>query len=189
MKCAAGFLRFQRVAENPNPKTQPPETNLINLPSREIKCPARWRRYRAESDFRMHRLHESPITGKKYPAKAVRRDAPVLCETCGRSVERRARQQRHCSERCRERGRKRSRKSFLGPDTAAPRNPNKSTSKNNELQKPKIGSSLFANAPLNLLGGGSWRWPAPHIYNQTWSKIVRAEIGAVVVPSNDGAAA
>jgi hypothetical protein len=133
-------------------------------------------------------IHGSPITGKNNSAQATRRDAPVMCPICRRGVQRRMRSQRYCSRRCRDRGRKRSRKAFLGANTGAPATPHKSESKNNGLQPSKNGSSLFANAPLNILGGGSWRWPAPHIDNQTWSKIVRAEICAVVVPSNDGAA-
>jgi len=42
----------------------------------------------------------------------------------------------------------------------------------------KIGSSLFANAPLNILGGGSWRWPnTPRIDANTREKVIRAEVG------------
>src|SRR5258706_15067908 len=35
-------------------------------------------------------------------ARASRRDAPVVCERCGRKVERKSRQQRFCSGRCQE---------------------------------------------------------------------------------------
>jgi hypothetical protein len=34
---------------------------------------------------------------------ALRRDAPVVCPGCGRSVRRKARQQVYCSTRCRKR--------------------------------------------------------------------------------------
>lgn len=44
---------------------------------------------------------------------AMRRDAPVKCPACGRSVARKARQQRYCSERCKEKARERSRKCAL----------------------------------------------------------------------------
>ena len=45
------------------------------------------------------------------------RNSPVACPECGRTVPRRARQQRFCSTRCRNRAknRNRSRKAFLGP--------------------------------------------------------------------------
>jgi hypothetical protein len=69
----------------------------------------------------------------------------------------------------------------LGTDTRAPATPHKSASKNNRLQRPKSRSSLFANAPLNILGGGSWRWPdTPLIEPKTWANIVSAEIGCPV---------
>jgi hypothetical protein len=33
---------------------------------------------------------------------------------------------------------------------------------------PRRGSSLYANAPLNILGGGAWRWPnSPHLDAET----------------------
>ena len=125
---------------------------------------------------------------RKNQRQATRRDAPVVCPTCGRRAERKMRGQRYCSARCRNRGRKRSRKKFLGTDTRAPATPHKSPSKNNVLQTSKKRSSLFANAPLNILGGGSWRWRnTPQIDCETSARIVRAEIGSLVVSAGETA--
>jgi hypothetical protein len=97
---------------------------------------------------------------------------------CERKFERRARQQIYCSARCQDRGRKRTRKALLGQDTGAPCNPPKIARENNALRGSKIGSSVFANAPLNIVGGGSWRWPnTPRIDANTREKVVRAEVG------------
>jgi len=41
--------------------------------------------------------------------RALRRDAPVICGSCGREVARQARQQRFCSTRCRDAARTRIR--------------------------------------------------------------------------------
>jgi hypothetical protein len=79
-------------------------------------------------------------------------------------------------------------KRFLGTDTRAPATTHKSTSKNNVLQRSKKRSSLFANTPLNILGGGSWRWPdTPQIDRQKSATIVRAEIGSLVVSAGETA--
>jgi hypothetical protein len=40
---------------------------------------------------------------RKAAFKASRRDAPVVCASCGRQVRRRGRLQRYCSTRCRKR--------------------------------------------------------------------------------------
>ena len=58
----------------------------------------------------------------------------------------------------------RAHKAFRRKNTAATgrsgerTNPPKFDNKNNILQWPKTGSSLSANGPINLLGGGSWKW-------------------------------
>lgn len=40
--------------------------------------------------------------------------------------------------------------------------------------------TLFANAPLNILGGGSWRWPnTPHLGADTLEKIRSREIAGL----------
>jgi hypothetical protein len=85
--------------------------------------------------------------------RAMNKFEAVRCNACGRTVRRKARQQKYCSDRCREYGRGRSRKAFVGGDTGAPTNPPKILSQINVLQGAKSGSSI----PLNVLGG--YRWP------------------------------
>jgi hypothetical protein len=50
--------------------------------------------------------------------KASRCDAPVICDGCGRQVERRSRQQRFCTTSCQQRARVRVRQSRMGPGSA-----------------------------------------------------------------------
>ena len=86
---------------------------------------------------------------------AARRDTPVICLSCGRTVPRNARQQRYCSDRCRERGRDRSRKTAVEalknapryPHSGAPTNPLKNINGHNGLQPWEGGSSI----PRSLL--------------------------------------
>jgi hypothetical protein len=110
---------------------------------------------------------------------SARRDAPVVCTACGKTAKRKMRGQLYCSARCRENGRKRIRKAHLGQDTGAPATPLKSLNEISSLQGRKMGSSLFANAPLNILGGGSFRWPGhTRLDPRTLENILRSEIGA-----------
>jgi hypothetical protein len=104
----------------------------------------------------------------------ARRDAPVVCAACGKTAKRKMRGQRYCSARCRENGRGRIRQ-----DTRAPATPLKSLNEISSLQRRKMRSSLFANAPLNVLGGGSFRWPeTPRLDARTLENILSSEIGA-----------
>jgi hypothetical protein len=101
----------------------------------------------------------------------------LKCPVCDRTVDRQSRQQNYCSTRCRKRA-WREKIPGLTHDSGRGTNPHKSASENNVLQWPKTGSSLSANGPLNLLGGGSWRWPgAGHLDAKTMSKIRRCEVG------------
>ena len=79
-------------------------------------------------------------------------------------------------------------KSVFGYGYQSARDPHKSASRNNVLQRSNRRSSLFANAPLNILGGASWRWPnTPRIDAKIRATlIIRAEIGALVVISTAG---
>jgi hypothetical protein len=99
----------------------------------------------------------------------VRRDAPVVCASCGREVARRARQQRFCSDRCKERGRTRCRKKRAvhalkieprHPPSDAPTNPPKKASKFNGVQRAKSRSSPRILAPAQVVVvevfGGAW---------------------------------
>jgi hypothetical protein len=87
--------------------------------------------------------------------KASRRDAPVRCATCGRKVERRARQQRFCSSRCRQKANyaeKVARGDFSTHTFARPTNPPKKDRKFKALQRAKMLSSHRILAPAHVLG-------------------------------------
>jgi hypothetical protein len=118
---------------------------------------------------------------------ASNRNARVRCPVCERVVARRSRQQRYCSPKCMRAAnyaRKAGSGQLLGQDTALIRDPHKSLSKNNSVQTAKTGSSLFFNGPLNLLGGGSWNWPARgYLDRNTLAKIRHSEIGGEVLPA------
>ena len=109
--------------------------------------------------------------------ETVHRFHPVRCQVCERIVERQSRQQVYCSTRCRMRASRKSpadalKKSAGYPYSGRVTNPHKFESENNILQLPKTGSSVFCNGPLNLLGGGSWKWPAAgHLDSKTLTKI------------------
>jgi hypothetical protein len=87
-----------------------------------------------------------------------RRDAPVNCASCGREVQRRARQQRYCSARCRKRGhyaqnvRRGVFSRAVGADTALGTNPPKLALNFNALQRAKTLSSHRILAPEHVLG-------------------------------------
>ena len=111
-----------------------------------------------------------------------RRDA-VRCGACGRSVARRSHHQRFCSDRCRQDAARRKaadalKKSPRYPYSGRVTSDAKNLSNNSSLQRPKTGSSLFANAPLDLVGGGSWRWPnTAYPDGKTLANILHREIG------------
>jgi hypothetical protein len=65
--------------------------------------------------------------------RALRRDAPVICSSCGRQIARQARQQRFCSARCKEKGRTTRARAPAGGTTAP--------TKNNER------TAVFAHGP------------------------------------------
>jgi hypothetical protein len=102
-------------------------------------------------------------------SRALRRDAPVVCASCGREVARRARQQRFCSDRCKERGRARCRKKTAVhalklepryPPSGASANLPKKASNFNGMQKEKSRSSPHILAPAQVAAveifGGAW---------------------------------
>ena len=109
----------------------------------------------------LHPNQESPR-----PA-TTRRDAPVKCEACGRSVTRHSRQQRYCSDRCRDfarrenNGRTAIKNSVLGLDTRKPTNPPKKVNGFNGLQAAKSGSTPRIHGPRHviereLIAGCDW---------------------------------
>ena len=69
---------------------------------------------------------------------------------------------------------------FSTPNTTLPTTPHKSASNIKGVQgAKKMRSSPYANAPLNILGGGSFRWPnTPKLDRCTLENIWRCEIGA-----------
>jgi len=102
-------------------------------------------------------------------SRALRRDAPVVCASCGREIARRARQQRFCSDRCKERGRTRCRKKTAVhalkiepryPSSGAPTDPPKKASNFNAVQRAKSRPSLHILAPAQVVAvevfGGVW---------------------------------
>lgn len=105
----------------------------------------------------------------------------LKCPVCDRTVERKSRQQIYCSDKCMRKGnyaRKAGSGALLGHDTALVRNPHKFSSADNVLEWPKSVSSLSANGPINLLGGGSWKWPeAGQLDSKALAKIRWCEVG------------
>ena len=120
---------------------------------------------------------DEPAPGRRAPA-TTHNNSPVICASCGKRVARKGRIQRYCSARCRDRGRGRSRKALLGHGTGAPATAHKSASDINALQRAKPRPSPYTNAPLNILGGGSFRWPGtPRLDARTLENIRRCEVG------------
>ncbi len=114
--------------------------------------------------FKGASVREAP----KAAFKTSRRDAPVVCASCGRQVRRRARLQRYCSTRCRKRGhyaQKVRRGDFSTPklaDTALGTPPLKEANKFKALRRAKLLSSHRILAPAHVLacevfGGRGWR--------------------------------
>jgi hypothetical protein len=121
------------------------------------------------------------LVDETIPRGNSRRDAPVKCSACGRTVRRKSRQQRYCSDRCRvyaqreNKARTAIKNPVVGQDSGSVTNPPKKSCENNGLQGAKSGSSI----PLNLLGG--YRWPdAPKLDSETLERIRHLEIGALV---------
>jgi endogenous inhibitor of DNA gyrase (YacG/DUF329 family) len=132
------------------------------------------------------RVSQAPIEERLERAfrEASRRDSPVTCAACGKRVRRRGRKQKYCSRRCRQRDywdrRALAKISAITTHHSAHSTiPRKSSSKFKGLQPPKSRDPLgFAKTPLNILGGGEWRWPGKtQLDGITRAKIVCAEIG------------
>ena len=110
--------------------------------------------------------------------------SPVICASCNKCIARKGRTQRYCA-RCRDRGRERSWTDFLSQGTGAPARPHKSAGDINVLQAAKPRPTPYANDPLNIVGGGSFRWPeTPGLDTRTLKNILRSEIGAA--PASEG---
>jgi hypothetical protein len=109
----------------------------------------------------MSDLEQREIPRNSY--RAARRDAPVNCPSCGRKVQRRARQQRFCSRRCRQKanyGEKVARGDFSIRTIARPTNPPKKDNKFKALQWAKSLSSYRILAPERVL--------AVELFDRSW---------------------
>jgi hypothetical protein len=136
------------------------------------------------------RSHTRSDAGHATPKTPVpRRDSPVTCSACGKRVARRGRSQIYCSRRCRQREYWDRRvlagiSAIVTHDTGHSTTPRKSTSKTKDLQRTKSQQSDSFSTPVNVLGGGQWRWPnSTRLDAQTLAKILRAEIGSACSPS------
>ena len=108
--------------------------------------------------------------------RAARRDAAVNCPSCGREVQRRARQQRFCSRRCRQKanyGEKVARGDFSTRTIARPTNPPKKDNKFKALQLAKSLSSHRILAPAAVL--------AVEVFDRAWTPAVSSGGAAVEV--------
>jgi hypothetical protein len=98
-----------------------------------------------------------PDQERRESRATARRDAPVKCAACGRTVTRRSRQQRYCSDRCRDftRRENKARTAIKNPvvvlDTAKPTNPPKKLNGFNGLQAAKSGSTPRICGPRHVL--------------------------------------
>lgn len=92
------------------------------------------------------------VTLERRPA---RRDTPVHCPSCGRTVDRKMRGQQYCSTRCRNRknNQERVRKALLGRDTRGEASHTKFISENNGLQPRNCRPSLGVSAPAAVIRG------------------------------------
>jgi hypothetical protein len=132
------------------------------------------------------RDHQSGDHRRCHSSRATsRRDAPVKCARCGceKRVRRKGRNQRFCSRRCRQRDywdRRALAKisALVTHDTGHSTTPQKSSSNVNGLERRESRPTALFSVPLNLLGGGSWRWPGtPKLDPVVREKIRSAEIG------------
>jgi hypothetical protein len=74
-------------------------------------------------------------------------------------------------------------------DTGHSTTPRKSSIKIKGLPKTKSRPNDSFSTPVNLLGGGQWRWPnSTRLDAQTLAKILRTEIGSTCSPSKKGSA-
>jgi hypothetical protein len=153
-----------------------------HIPCREIESPALLaKENRAENDEAMDK-HNPALGG----ARVAHRNAPVTCACCGRKVKRQMRGQRYCSKRCRQRASREKlaadepKKSARYPYSGDATTPQKSVSDIKALQAAKTRLSSRATGPLNILGGGSFRWPnTPALDAKLREAILYREIGRV----------
>jgi hypothetical protein len=128
------------------------------------------------------RSHTRSDAGRATPTSPAQRDSPVACRTCGKRVSRKGRSQIYCSRRCRQRAYWDRRvlaatAGIVTHDSGHSTTPRKSINNINGLQRAKSRSSDLFGTPVNLLGGGQWRWPnSTRLDARTLATILRAEI-------------
>src|SRR5262249_2274481 len=110
---------------------------------------------------------------RKAAFKASRRDAPVVCASCGRQLRRRGRLQRYCSTRCRKRAhyaQRVRRGDFSTPklsDTALGTTLLQKGSKYNALQRAKALSSYDIFGPEEVL--------AIEVFDRPWQRAISTD--------------
>jgi hypothetical protein len=139
------------------------------------------------------RSHTRSDAGRATSTSPVpRRDSPVTCHACGKHVSRKGRRQIYCSRRCRQRAYWDRRvlaaiSRTVTHDTGHSTTPRKSISNINDPQKAKSRPTDLFSTPVNLLGGGQWRWPnSTSLDARTLATILRAEIGARLAADANG---
>jgi hypothetical protein len=107
------------------------------------------------------------LTPPSVISQVARRDAPVRCAVCGRTVMRRSRQQKYCSGRCRDFARRENnartafKNPIVGQHIGKPTDPPKKSNGINNLQVVKSGSNPCIYAPrcvieAELFAGRVW---------------------------------
>jgi hypothetical protein len=97
------------------------------------------------------------ISIRNQPSLALRRDQPVTCATCGRTVKRKSRRQRCCSARCQNKARWRHRTTRMARSARCTRNLPKNPNAASDLLGQKSRSRLINNAiQTEFFGGGKW---------------------------------
>jgi hypothetical protein len=110
---------------------------------------------------------------KKQTAKLIKKNQPVVCESCGRTVPRNARQQRYCSPRCRKKSAPNaSKKPGCSRGSRRRTDPHKTANDVKIIRTQKLRSSI----PFNLMGGGPQLPGAKGPGRDLISKILECEV-------------
>jgi hypothetical protein len=121
-------------------------------------------------------LTQCPTARKTNRRLASRRNAPVTCANCGRSVERYSRQQRFCSRRCRQAAHyveKVARGDFSTRTVARPTKPRKNDNKSKRLQWAIRQSGHRILAPTAVL--------AVEVFDRDWQVAISSDGVAIEI--------
>jgi hypothetical protein len=132
--------------------------------------------------------------------KPTASDAQQLsCQHCGKLIgsNGRGRRQKYCSGRCRQDAHRARRRAEALPQRPPENNAPAAGSaeigveKFNEINGANFVTRGPSAAPLNLLGGGGFRWPGAHTSERltTIQAVVDAELGVVALVSQFGRSA